>query len=95
MIEPETEARPATGDIVPIAPLCSSSEVQELRDLLAVAVDATARQKAARELVAKAIARLCQNRGEKWIQKARLRPFIQRMDPTFDESSLGFKRSTK
>lgn len=91
VIEPETEARPATGDIVPIAPLCSSSEVQELRDLLAVAVDATARQKAARELVAKAIARLCQNRGEKWIQKARLRPFIQRMDPTFDESSLGFK----
>ena len=38
----------------------------------------------------KAVARLAQTRGETWIQKARLRPFIQRMDPTFHESNFGF-----
>lgn len=88
---PTVEALAAVASIAPATPLCPPVEVQELRDLLAVAVDASARQKSARELVAKAIARLCQNRGEKWIQKARLRPFLQRMDPTFHESSLGFK----
>lgn len=70
---------------------CSAEEVKELRELLAVAVDVPARQRAARDLVTKAIARLSQNRGETWIQKARLRPFIQRMDPTFHEGSLGFR----
>ena len=33
---------------------------------------------------------MSQNRGETWMQKARLRPFIQRMDSTFQESSYGF-----
>jgi hypothetical protein len=73
------------------APFCPPEEAKELRELLAVAGDEAARRMAARELVAKAISRLSQTRGETWIQKARLRPFIQRMDPTFHESSLGYK----
>jgi len=70
---------------------CAPGEVEELRELLVVAVDAVAQQQAARELVNKAITRLTQTRGETWIQKARLRPYIQRMDPTFHESSFGFR----
>lgn len=70
---------------------CAPEERDELRELLLIAVDTTERQQAARELVSKAITRLSQTRGETWIQKARLRPFIQRMDPTFQESSLGFR----
>lgn len=73
------------------ASFCPPEEVKELRELLAVAVDETTQRKAARDLVSKAINRLGQTRGDTWIQKARLRPFIQRMDPTFHESSLGFK----
>lgn len=65
-------------------------ETEELRDLLSIAVDNTTRQKAGRDLVIKAISRLSQSRGEKWINKARLRPYIQRMDPTFHESHYGF-----
>jgi len=70
---------------------CAPAEAEEIRELLGIAVDASARQQAARELVTKAITRLSQTRGETWIQKARLRPYIQRMDPTFHESSLGFR----
>jgi hypothetical protein len=64
--------------------------LEEMRTLLDVAETAAAQRKAARDLVGKAIARLAQNRGETWIQKARLRPFIQRIDSTFHESSYGF-----
>jgi hypothetical protein len=71
--------------------LCAPDEREELRELLVIAVDVAERQQAARELVCKAITRLSQTRGEAWIQKARLRPYIQRMDPTFQESSLGFR----
>ena len=31
-----------------------------------------------------------QSRGEAWVRKAMLRPYIQRMDPTFQEGLLGF-----
>ena len=79
------------------APAESSSEaaqaavqVEEMRTLLDVAETAAAQRKAARDLVGKAVVRLAQNRGETWIQKARLRPFIQRIDSTFHESSYGF-----
>lgn len=65
-------------------------QLEEMRTLLDVAETAAAQRKAARDLIGKAIARLAQNRGETWIQKARLRPFIQRMDSTFQESSYGF-----
>jgi hypothetical protein len=65
-------------------------QLEEMRTLLDVAETAAAQRKAARDLVGKAIARLAQNRGETWIQKARLRPFIQRIDSTFHESSYGF-----
>jgi len=82
--EPEPAATTATnGTLAP-------GEEEELRELLVIAVSPAARQQAARELVHKAIVRLSQTRGETWIQKARLRPFIQRMDPTFNESNFGF-----
>ena len=77
-------AAPAAEAAPPAVPL------DEMRALLDLAETAAAQRKAARELVGKAIARLAQNRGETWIQKARLRPFIKRMDPTFEESSYGF-----
>jgi len=77
-------AAPAAQAAPPAVPL------DEMRALLDLAETAAAQRKAARELVGKAIARLAQNRGETWIQKARLRPFIKRMDPTFEELSYGF-----
>ena len=45
--------------------------------------------------MSKAITPLSQTRGEAWIHKARLRPFIQRMDPTFNESNFGFRSFTE
>lgn len=69
----------------------SQNDEEELCELLVMAVSPAARQQAARDLVIKAITRLSQTRGETWIQKARLRPFIQRMDPTFNELSYGFR----
>lgn len=62
----------------------------ELRRLLDLAVETQQRQREARDLVAKALLRLGQMRGDAWIHKARLRPYIQRMDPTFHEASYGF-----
>ena len=69
----------------------SQEDEEELCELLVMAVSPAARQQVARDLVIKAITRLSQTRGETWIQKARLRPFIQRMDPTFNESNFGFR----
>lgn len=71
-------------------PAQAAVQLEEMRTLLDVAETAAAQRMAGRELVGKAIARLAQNRGETWIQKARLRPFIQRIDSTFHESSYGF-----
>ena len=68
----------------------ATAQLEELRTLLDAAETAAAQRKAVRDLVGKAIARLAQHRGETWIQKARLRPFIQRIDSTFHESSYGF-----
>ncbi|MBQ1761658.1 MAG: NYN domain-containing protein [Aquincola sp.] len=101
---PAAEAEPATPAVVPeaapaavtpaAAPAAEAAPpavpLDEMRALLDLAETAAAQRKAARELVGKAIARLAQNRGETWIQKARLRPFIKRIDPTFEESSYGF-----
>ena len=99
----ESTAPAATGEpaVTPAQPVAAVAEpssdaaesavqLEELRTLLDVAEIAAAQRKAARDLVGKAIARLAQNRGETWIQKARLRPFIQRIDSTFHESSYGF-----
>jgi NYN domain-containing protein/OST-HTH/LOTUS domain-containing protein len=69
---------------------CTQEETEEIRELLVIAADSETGPKTVRELVSKAIARLMQTRGEAWIQKARLRPYIQRMDPTFHESNFGF-----
>ena len=99
-----SEAQPAAAAVVPEAAAAVFKQaaaeaveaappavpLDEMRALLDLAETAAAQRKAARELVGKAIARLAQNRGETWIQKARLRPFIKRIDPTFDESSYGF-----
>ncbi|URI10925.1 NYN domain-containing protein [Aquincola tertiaricarbonis] len=75
---------------VPEVAVQAAVPLDEMRALLDLAETAAAQRKAARELVGKAIARLAQNRGETWVQKARLRPFIKRIDPTFEESSYGF-----
>ena len=63
---------------------------EELRILLDRAAEAEKRQQAMAELVCRAITLLSERRGEVWVQKAGLRPFIQRMDPTFHESNFGF-----
>jgi hypothetical protein len=64
--------------------------VDELRVLFDLAESAAAQRRMARDLVIKAVGRLSQTRGDSWVQKARLRPFIQRIDPTFHESNYGF-----
>jgi hypothetical protein len=96
-IAPAALGEPAVTEAQPVAAAAEASgaeaeaavQLEEMRTLLD-AETAAAQRKAARDLVGKAIARLAQNRGETWIQKARLRPFIQRIDSTFHESSYGF-----
>jgi len=68
----------------------STVPLDEMRSLLDVAESAAAQRQAARDLISKAVTRLAQHRGESWVQKARLRPFVQRMDPTFHESDYGY-----
>jgi NYN domain/OST-HTH/LOTUS domain len=80
-------AQPEAGASNPYAP---GMDTDELRQLLDQAVAQQHRAGEARELVAKAMVRLGQMRGDPWIQKARLRPYLQRMDPTFHESNFGF-----
>lgn len=97
-IAPAETGEPVAPAVQPVAVAAETSgadleaanQLDEMRTLLDVAETAAAQCKAARDLVGKAIARLAQNRGETWIQKARLRPFIQRIDSTFHESSYGF-----
>lgn len=69
---------------------CAPEEADELRELLLIASDAATREKTGRDLVCKAISRLAQSRGDPWVQKAGLRPYMQRIDPTFHESSFGY-----
>lgn len=78
--EPEPEQRA----------FCPPKEAEELRELLVIAADSATREKNAGELVCKAISRLAQSRGDPWVQKAGLRPYMQRMDPTFHESNFGY-----
>lgn len=89
---PGVESSPAAGSTGPQALPGADERIDtdELRQLLDAAVAAQARQRQACDLVARAISRLGQMRGETWIQKARLRPYIQRMDPTFHEAAYGF-----
>lgn len=91
--EPPSHETPTTAATQPQPderPLCPPEEAEELRELLVIAADAATREKKARELVCKAISRLAQSRGDPWVQKAGLRPYMQRMDPTFHESSFGY-----
>jgi len=83
---PSMATTATTGTTTTAAP----TSTEEMRRLLDLAVEQQQRQRSARELVAKAVRRLGQMRGERWIQKARLRPYIQRMDPTFHEASYGY-----
>lgn len=86
----ETPTASATQPQPDERPFCPPEEAEELRELLVIAVDAATREKKARELVCKAISRLAQSRGDPWVQKAGLRPYMQRMDPTFHESNFGY-----
>ena len=45
---------------------------------------------AVRLIVASSLARMHQSRGEPWVRKAQLRPYIQRLNPTFHELLDGF-----
>lgn len=88
---PVSPEKPAPQPAMESNGVLTQGDEEELRELLILAVSPAARQQAARDLVSKALARLSQTRGERWIQKARVRPFIQRMDPTFNESNFGFR----
>jgi hypothetical protein len=67
-----------------------AAQNEELRALLDRANEAEKRRQEMVHLVCRAITLLSERRGETWVQKAGLRPFIQRMDPTFHESNFGF-----
>ncbi|NMG30593.1 NYN domain-containing protein [Aromatoleum evansii] len=89
----ESAGHPATVEPEPHPeerPFCPPEEAEELRELLVIAADTATREKNARELISKAISRLAQSRGDPWVQKAGLRPYMQRMDPTFHESNFGY-----
>ncbi len=44
----------------------------------------------AKRVVVKAIKRLAQNRGDRWVVKAAVRPMVKRLAPAFDEENYGF-----
>ncbi|MEY8689997.1 MAG: NYN domain-containing protein [Leptothrix sp. (in: b-proteobacteria)] len=67
----------------------------ELRQLLDRATEVQERRRDARELVRRAIGLLSQRRGDAWVQKAGMRPIIQRMDSTFHESAYGCENFTE
>ncbi|RZS47490.1 NYN domain-containing protein [Sphaerotilus mobilis] len=79
----------APADVADAASAELSPVDLELRSLLDRAAQAQERHRDARELVRRAIDLLSQRRGDAWVQKAGVRPVIQRMDPTFQESSYG------
>jgi hypothetical protein len=68
-----------------------AAQTEELRILMDRAAEAEKRRQEMANLVCRAITLLSERRGEVWVQKAGLRPFIQRMDPTFNESNFGFE----
>lgn len=80
---PEPAAPPSSTEALPTPDVASLV----VADLIA---DDTQRQQAACELITKALSRLSQAKGEAWVNKAGLRPYVQRMDPTFHESSYGY-----
>jgi uncharacterized protein (TIGR00288 family) len=49
----------------------------------------------AKRIVVKAIRRLAQNRGDRWVVKARVRPMVKRLAPTFDEENYGCRTFTE
>jgi hypothetical protein len=75
----------AEGSVAEAAP------TEELRLLLDRAAEADKRRQELAALVCRAIMLMSERRGDTWVQKAGLRPFIQRMDPTFHESNFGFE----
>jgi hypothetical protein len=89
-----------TGNLQPADPVSPGSAAdntgaeaamtEEMRALLDRASEAEKRHQEMAQFVCRAIALLSERRGEVWVQKAGLRPFLQRMDPTFHESNYGF-----
>jgi hypothetical protein len=73
---------PASSGFVPPLMLAQAAVTRVKRD-------ATTLEDAA-ALVVEAITRLAGGSGEPWVLKARVRPMVKRLDPDFDESSLGF-----
>ncbi|WP_157267285.1 NYN domain-containing protein [Azohydromonas aeria] len=88
---PNTPSAEAAGMPASIdAAEMEAAQAEELRLLLDRAAEAEKRRQEMADMVCRAIALLSERRGEPWVQKAGLRPFIQRMDPTFHESNFGF-----
>ncbi len=44
----------------------------------------------AKDLLRRAVARLCAQSGQTWVVKAALKPMLMRLDPSFDEADYGF-----
>ncbi|WP_298826351.1 NYN domain-containing protein [uncultured Piscinibacter sp.] len=85
-----SELLPVTADVPPqivrdTVPLDDAAAV--FSELVA---DDSEKLKEARDLVRKALSRLAQSKGEAWVNKAGLRPYLQRIEPTFHESNYGF-----
>lgn len=87
---PVTASAPLDGVLAP-DPAAPIAEVRA-PGAEATASDVTAATPVvhAREIVRKALSRLAHSKGEPWVNKAGLRPYVQRMDPTFHESTYGF-----
>jgi NYN domain/OST-HTH/LOTUS domain len=80
----------------------AQSEQPQLRDGAAAAAETTVDSRdatssdganpaaSARDMIKKALSRLAHSKGEPWVNKAGLRPYLQRMDATFHESNYGF-----
>lgn len=84
--EPSAETEDVPTPIVrDAAPLDEAGAV--FSDVIA---DDREKLKEARDLVRKALGRLAQSKGEAWVNKAGLRPYMQRIEPTFHESTYGF-----
>ena len=86
--ETQSETKPELGGNPPVGALpVADAAGQVVADLIE---EDTQLQQTARDLITKALGRLSQAKGEAWVNKAGLRPYVQRMDPTFHESSYGY-----
>lgn len=87
-----SEPPPETADMPTPTPIVSDAVPLDVAAAVFsdVITDDSEKLKEARDLVRKALGRLAQSKGEAWVNKAGLRPYMQRIEPTFHESNYGF-----